>query len=206
MDNYIVDPETGCWLWQGYRGRADYPYHLVGDQYVSARRWHYEQEHGPVPDGRKLLPACGHGACVCPSHVEPAEPRDVMRGLPSAKLELAQVREIRALAGQIPQQEIADQFGVSLSLVNQIIRGKLWIDEEAEPVPPMYERHYGKLTYSDAERIRDLAQSMPKKDVAAMYGVSASTISLIVGGKRWVKPQEASPSQPKGADNAQVET
>lgn len=206
MDNYTVDPDTGCWIWQGYRDpRDEYPYHLVNEQWVSARRWHYEQRHGPIPEGLKLLPQCDERRCVCPAHMQPSAPPGIMRNRPSNKLDAAQVQTIRALAGTVPQREIADQFGISRSHVNQIIRGKSWRND-GEPSSAAYTRHYGKLSYADAERIRELAQTTPKKDLAARYGVSASTISLIVSGKRWAKPPDTGQIQPDGTADAPCKT
>jgi transcriptional regulator with XRE-family HTH domain len=199
MDNYVIDPDTGCWIWQGSRDlRGDYPYRWVDAQFVSARRWHYEQQHGPIPDGLKLQPQCDQRLCVCPAHMETVAPREIVRGRPSNKLDEAKAREIRALAGQVPQRVIAAKFGISLSHVNQIIRGKSWQDE-ATPAPVAYAHQYGKLTFADAERIRELAQTTSRKDLAVRYGVSESSISLIVSGKRWAKPQVSTPTHPDHA-------
>lgn len=190
MDNYIVDAESGCWIWQGYRDPTGYPYHLIDGRYVSARRWHYEQQHGHIPDGLKLLPQCDNRLCVCPAHAQPSSPREITRSRPWNKLDAAKVQEIRVLARKMPQRAIAKQFGISPSHVNQIIRDKSWQDP-AMPAPVSYEHRHGKLSYADAEQIRALAQTMPKKDLASRYGVSASTVSLIVSGKRWVRPPVA---------------
>jgi transcriptional regulator with XRE-family HTH domain len=204
VDNYVIDPDTGCWIWQGYRDPTGYPYQRVNEQYVSARRWHYEQQYGPIPEGRNLLPQCDQRVCVCPTHMQPAPPRDIVRAQSSTRMDVAKVREIRSLAGQVPQRVIAEQFGISQSHVNQIIRGKRWREEAAEPAE--YRHRYGRLTFVDAERIRDLAQTMSRKDLAAQYGVSESTISLIVSGKRWAGPHDATLSRPADTANAQTDT
>jgi hypothetical protein len=136
MDNYVVDPETGCWLWQGYRDPTGYPYHTVDGRFVSARRWHYEQHYGPIPDGLRLALRCGNRLCVKATHLEAVVPRVILRGKASTKLDVGKVRDIRVMAGQVPQRVIAERFGISLSQVNHILRGRSWNDVEAEPAPP----------------------------------------------------------------------
>jgi predicted XRE-type DNA-binding protein len=44
---------------------------------------------------------------------------------------------------------------------------------------------YGKLTDAQAAEIRALKGSMPQREIAAMYGVSRSTISWVMTGKTW---------------------
>ena len=51
-------------------------------------------------------------------------------GNPRAKLTWAAVREIRALKGQMSQDKIARQFGVSVSTVGLVLTGRTW----AEPL------------------------------------------------------------------------
>jgi hypothetical protein len=200
MDNYTVDPETGCWLWQGYQDDG-YPYHRIdGQHYVSARRWHYEQTHGPVPEGRKVVMRCGIDMCVNGAHMEALTQREIQRGTTATKLTLEQVLEIRSLAGQFPQRVIGERFGITGGHVNLIIRGKSWAD--GEPVAEYAVHRRGRLTFADAERIRELANAMSKTEIAAMYGVSLSLISRIVSGERWATPPGTSSAHRASAPSA----
>jgi len=45
---------------------------------------------------------------------------------------------------------------------------------------------YGKLTDKQAAEIRALRGAMPQREIAAMFGVSRSTISWVMTGKTWV--------------------
>lgn len=202
MDNYTVDPETGCCLWQGFQDDG-YPYHLVnGRHFVSARRSHYERQLGPVPEGRKLMMRCGVDGCVNPAHMDALTQQEIQRRNAATKLSLAQAQEIRALAGQLPQRVIAERFGISAGYVNQILRGNVWAD--GEPVTDYAVHRRSRLSFADAERIRKLAQTVSKTEIAAQYGVSLSAISRIVSGQRWATPPVTTPSQPAG-ETAELE-
>lgn len=77
MRKVQVDPESGCWLWQGYRrdkghGQVGYrgalrsPYRVV-----------YELTVGPIPAGLHLDHfACDNPPCCNPQHVRPVTPRE----------------------------------------------------------------------------------------------------------------------------------
>jgi transcriptional regulator with XRE-family HTH domain len=58
-----------------------------------------------------------------------------------------------------------------------------------------------KLTFEDAQQIRQLRQQGQSLiELGARYGVSISTISLIVNNKRWVRPipvPRAQPARPR---------
>lgn len=66
---FIVDPVTGCWVWQ--RGKTKgYGKLRVDGVVVYAHRHYYEQANGPVPDGMEVDHLCGNTACVNPAHLE----------------------------------------------------------------------------------------------------------------------------------------
>lgn len=65
-----VDKAGECWIWMAYRNSDGYgmfkatAYHLV-----SAHRYIYEQECGPIPDGHYVCHTCDVPACVNPAHL-----------------------------------------------------------------------------------------------------------------------------------------
>lgn len=138
---YIVDPDTGCWVWQksirmGYGRRWD------GEHLHSAHVWYWEQKNGPKPPSMDLDhlchgadktclggTACRHRRCVNPDHLQPV-PRtaNVRRGR-QTKLTQAAVDEIRSATpywGYV--RDLAAKYGVSRIAVSKIRSGAYWPD------------------------------------------------------------------------------
>ena len=127
-----------------------WPYHKVGNGYGALKRnGHHKQvhrlaceaRHGPPPTPEHdAAHSCGKGhyGCCNPNHLRWAthtencadrlthgtHTRGERNGM--AKLSEAEVLEIRALRGAMPQREIAVHFGISASLVGDIHRGGRW--------------------------------------------------------------------------------
>lgn len=73
-EGYEVDPETGCWLWQGSLGTAGYGAvrregKPGGKQ--QAHRWFFERLVGPIPPSLVLDHLCENKRCVNPEHLDP---------------------------------------------------------------------------------------------------------------------------------------
>jgi hypothetical protein len=91
---YIEDPDTGCWVWQGYINPEGYGGVFVVNKGQPggagpAYRMGYQLLIGPIPEGLHLDhtchtedPTCGggrtclHRRCVNPSHLDPVTPRE----------------------------------------------------------------------------------------------------------------------------------
>ena len=71
------DPNTGCWLWVGYRDKKGYGRIHFGKHSEShlVHRVGYELERGPIPDGMELDHLCRQPACWSPYHLEPVTHR-----------------------------------------------------------------------------------------------------------------------------------
>lgn len=78
---YTIDPETGCWLWNGFLGSGGYGQIVVQHRTHYAHRISYELHRGPIPEGMQLDHLCRVRRCVNPDHLEPVTPRlNTLRG------------------------------------------------------------------------------------------------------------------------------
>lgn len=70
-ERYTVNPETGCWEWQGsfFAGKA-YGFLGVNGRPRYAHRVSYELHVGPIPDGLHIDHLCNVPRCVNPEHLE----------------------------------------------------------------------------------------------------------------------------------------
>ncbi len=109
---------------------------------------------------------------------------------PTARLIMA------ALEAGRPGREIAEEFGVSPSMVSAIKHGHAWADLDPDlPARLSSGPRSGKVLDAAAvARIkRRLAEGQSSRKVAAEFGVSASTIQAISRGKTWADVDPALP-------------
>lgn len=130
-----VQKPVGCWLYGGGKEINGYGYlkNPFGDKpkYLTAHRVAWMLTHGPIPDGMKVLHRCDIRACVNPEHLflgnDAANSADMLsKDRHSGALTAAQVREIRALIGTMPQVAIAKSYGVCPQVVSLIKLGKTY--------------------------------------------------------------------------------
>lgn len=135
-------PELGnCWVWVSGVWRSGYGrFDLSG----SSRRAHivaWTFTHGPPSDGLEVCHACDNKLCVRPSHLwvgthaenmadmvaKGRSPRMQGEAHHQAKLTEADVREMRRLrAERVTYRDLAERFGVSQSMIGQIVQGRAW--------------------------------------------------------------------------------
>lgn len=140
---YLVDPKTGCWIWQRARGSHGYGMLSVSGRVVLAHRHSYETAKGAIPGSLLVCHSCDNRRCVNPSHLWLGTDRDnlqdalrkgrgrrgVHRGEDNvcSKLTEQDVRQIRRRvdAGET-QTGVAREFGVHKTTVQYLYARKTW--------------------------------------------------------------------------------
>lgn len=77
-EKWILDPVSGCWVWQGPFTRGGYGIFYSGEKKngdhkqsinISAHRWSYSHFVGPISEGLFVLHRCDNPPCVNPDHL-----------------------------------------------------------------------------------------------------------------------------------------
>lgn len=79
IENYTVDPETGCWDWHGGKSDRGYGSISLDGRSHQAHRVSYELYVGPIPDGLQIDHLCRNRGCINPAHLEPVTCRENVR-------------------------------------------------------------------------------------------------------------------------------
>lgn len=135
----LSDPE-GCWPWMGSTSEKGYGrMHLRGKN-TNAHRVSWELHFGPIPLARFICHSCDNPPCVNPAHLwlgdNTANMRDMvqkgrhryLRGEEHGRATLtnADILEIRRIGRSETQKEIAMRYGVSRSIISQILLRRVW--------------------------------------------------------------------------------
>ena len=135
---FIPEPNSGCWLWTAATTHFGYGAFRLdrSRKQFNSHRVAWLIYRGPIPEGKWVLHHCDNPPCVNPDHLflgdNTANIADRVRKNRSirgnqvigAKLSEASVRAIRV--DDRTQQKIADDYGVSRSLVGVIKQQKRW--------------------------------------------------------------------------------
>lgn len=116
---YVVDAETGCWLWQGALNNNGYPLWERSGGNRTAHREFYVLHVGPIPAGYHLHHTCATKHCVNPAHLTPLTPREHNRAdAPFAEQE-EHARSLRESG--LSYVRIADELGCSRTTAYRLV-------------------------------------------------------------------------------------
>jgi HNH endonuclease/CENP-B N-terminal DNA-binding domain len=187
----VTVTERGCWEWQGVPRGDGYPCTSIGGRSVSLVRYSYELFRGPVPERLHVLHTCDNPPCLNPEHLFLGTHRENMEDMVhkgrhgGCKLSPEQVEEIiQKVAQGATRPALAREYGVALSTIRNVLKGKTWGWLEGTE-PPGALPHPQILTAEDVAEIRGLLGRMPYTQIALKFGVSRRCIYDIRMGKTW---------------------
>lgn len=198
-------PEA-CWKWLGSHTKGGYGSFKENGITFAAHREALIRSGVVIPPGKWALHNCPGGDnrwCVNPAHLyvgdvqanvrdmwergHPVVPRLTGEKHPASKLTEENVIEMRnrVLRGESLVAVSAD-FSVTPETAHQAVFGKTWKNVSGSLLPrPSKTRR--KLTSEDVESIRALAEDgkLTQKQIASLYGICKSNVSMILSGRTW---------------------
>lgn len=128
---YLIEPETGCWIWQRLVDKHGYGQLREGGKGYLAHRYYYERVIGPIPEGMQLDHLCRNRKCVNPDHLEPVTNTENQRRGRAVKFTMEDARAIRLACLTESDAAIARRYGVCSGTIGKIRKGQTWKEDMA---------------------------------------------------------------------------
>ena len=134
-----IDPETGCWNWQGATA-CGYPYVTRKSKTYRGNRLCYQDAYGEIPEGLQVLHSCDNSRCVNPEHLHLGTAWDNMLEREArqrntyhvgskhagTKFTEQDVLAIRAAYPATSMLQLSKQYGVGHTTIHRIIHRINW--------------------------------------------------------------------------------
>ena len=127
---YHIDPETGCWIWEGTVGHKGHGRINLSGHVLTAHRVYWEWAMGrAVQDGCLLHHNCHNPRCVNPDHLREMTMKEHKRHHLDPRRQLTQeqadeIRHLRFLG--LTQPALAAKFHVSRATIRDILAGRTY--------------------------------------------------------------------------------
>lgn len=158
--NWLPEPNSGCWLWT-----ATIDPHGYGQMQDKNRRWFAHRLsyalHCGDPAGMHVCHHCDVPGCVNPAHLFLGDQRANMedkkrkgrnvtpRGERAGRAKLTEAQAIELIglyaSGASGPTALANRFGLTLSAVQEILKGNNWRHLPRPPLSDTYVGRAGKL-------------------------------------------------------------
>jgi hypothetical protein len=111
---YKVEGDLLCWIWTGCTDSRGTPVIRTRGGQTTARRHFWEQENGPVPEGKVLANYWHTRLCIRARHSVPVTPRELKELTGQVVLTARDARNaLRMRAAGLSRREVARRLDVS---------------------------------------------------------------------------------------------